>query len=60
MRWLVILMYIAHKFRIYQSNKNDDYTSSYDNIKELKLFGSLSYLKSRILNQQTDFFREDR
>ena len=30
-----------------------------DNIKELKLFGSLSYLKSRILNQQTDFFRED-
>ncbi len=30
-----------------------------DNIKELKLFGSLSYLKSRILNEQTDFFRED-
>lgn len=30
-----------------------------DNIKELKLFGSLSYLKSRILKQQTDFFRED-
>ena len=28
------MMYIAHKFRIYQSNKNDDYTSSYDNIKD--------------------------
>ena len=31
-----------------------------DNIKELKLFGSLSYLKSRILNQQIDFFRKKR
>lgn len=30
-----------------------------DNIKELKLFASLSYIKDKIIEQQTKYFRED-